>query len=147
MRAHEPREALRREAPEVCGAAVLGAALLLRVGPGDQDGVRVGPMINADAVAKVERHVADALAKGGTLMCGGSRHALGGNFFEPTVVAGCDASMTVANEETFGPLAAVFSFDSEEEVVRNANDTPFGLAAYFYTSDLSRAWRVAEALE
>jgi succinate-semialdehyde dehydrogenase/glutarate-semialdehyde dehydrogenase len=119
----------------------------LKVGPGIEPGTTQGPLINEDAVEKVEEHIADALAKGGRLVAGGKRHALGHSFFEPTVVAGCTPAMTLAREETFGPLAALFAFDSEEEAVALANDTEVGLAGYFYTRDLARAWRVGEALE
>ena len=119
----------------------------LKVGPGIEPGTTQGPLINEDAVKKVEEHIADALAKGGRLVAGGKRHPLGHSFFEPTVVAGCTPEMELAREETFGPLAALFAFDSEEEAVAMANDTEVGLAGYFYTRDLARAWRVGEALE
>jgi succinate-semialdehyde dehydrogenase / glutarate-semialdehyde dehydrogenase len=98
-------------------------------------------------VRKVEAHIEDALAKGASLASGGKRHALGHGFFEPTVLTGVTPAMKVAKEETFGPLAPVFSFSSDEDVVRMANDTEFGLAAYFYSRDIGRIWRVAEALE
>ena len=104
-------------------------------------------MIDANAVAKVEEHVADALAKGAKLLTGGKRHALGGTFFEPTVIANVTQDMAVASEETFGPLAPVIRFETEEEAIRMANDTEFGLASYFYSTNLSRVWRVAEAIE
>ncbi len=123
------------------------AADALRVGDGLGDGVQAGPLINADAVKKVEEHIADALAKGGRLVTGGKRHGLGGTFFEPTVVAGVTQDMAVAKEETFGPLAPLFRFDSEEEVIAQANDTIFGLACYFYARDIGRITRVQEALE
>ncbi|WP_207810008.1 aldehyde dehydrogenase family protein, partial [Pseudomonas sp. 78_B] len=103
--------------------------------------------INEAAVKKVESHIADALAKGASLMTGGKRHALGHGFFEPTVLTGVKPDMDVAKEETFGPLAPLFRFASEEELVRLANDTEFGLAAYLYSRDIGRVWRVAEALE
>ncbi|MEQ1713602.1 MAG: NAD-dependent succinate-semialdehyde dehydrogenase, partial [Hyphomicrobium sp.] len=119
----------------------------LAVGAGLEPGVTIGPLINSDAIAKVEEHVADAVAKGATVMTGGKRHALGRTFYEPTILTGVTAAMLVAREETFGPVAPLFRFDTEDEVVAMANDTPFGLAAYFYTRDLARAWRVAEALE
>jgi succinate-semialdehyde dehydrogenase/glutarate-semialdehyde dehydrogenase len=119
----------------------------LNVGSGFDAGVTQGPLINERAVAKVEDHVQDALAQGAELLCGGERHALGNGFFQPTVLAGVTSSMKVAQEETFGPLAAVFRFDSEAEAVQMANDTEFGLAAYCYTRDLGRAWRMSEALE
>jgi succinate-semialdehyde dehydrogenase/glutarate-semialdehyde dehydrogenase len=121
------------------------AVAKLRVGNGMLEGITTGPLINAEAVAKVERHLADALAKGATLVAGGN--ALGGNFFEPTIVSGVTAEMAVAREETFGPLAPLFRFSDEAEVIRQANDTEFGLAAYFYARDLGRVFRVAEALE
>jgi succinate-semialdehyde dehydrogenase/glutarate-semialdehyde dehydrogenase len=119
----------------------------IRIGDGRQDGVTQGPLIDGKAVAKIEAHVADAVAKGGRVMTGGKRHALGGTFFEPTVIANVPVEANCFHEETFGPLAPVFRFDTEEEAIRLANDTEFGLASYFYTRDLSRAFRVAEALE
>jgi succinate-semialdehyde dehydrogenase/glutarate-semialdehyde dehydrogenase len=119
----------------------------LKVGDGREAGVTTGPLINADAVAKVEEHVADALAKGATVLTGGKRHALGGRFFEPTVLAGVTTSMKVTREETFGPVAPLFRFKDDAEAIRLANDTEFGLAAYFYGRDIGRVWRVAEALE
>lgn len=119
----------------------------LTVGAGTDDGVEVGPLISEKAVAKVEQHLQDALAKGGRLLTGGKRHALGGTWFEPTVVADATPDMVCAREETFGPLAPVFRFNDEAEVIRWANDTEFGLAAYFYAESVSRIWRVSEALE
>ena len=119
----------------------------LKVGPGVDEGVTQGPLIDAKAVAKIEEHIADARAKGGTVLTGGKRHALGGLFFEPTVVSGATSDMLFAREETFGPLAPVFVFDTEEEVIERANDTEFGLAAYFYSRDVGRVMRVAERLE
>jgi succinate-semialdehyde dehydrogenase/glutarate-semialdehyde dehydrogenase len=119
----------------------------LRVGPGTEEGSVQGPLINEAAVAKVQAHIADALRKGARLLSGGARHALGGTFFQPTVLADVSPEMLVAREETFGPVAPLFRFQSEEQAVAMANDTAFGLAAYFYTRDLGRAWRVAEALE
>jgi succinate-semialdehyde dehydrogenase/glutarate-semialdehyde dehydrogenase len=118
-----------------------------RVGNGAEEGVMQGPLINAKSVEKVECHVRDAVAKGATVTTGGKRHALGGYFFEPTVLTGATTDMQLAQEETFGPVAALFRFTDEADAVRIANDTPFGLAAYFYTQDLGRAWRVAETLE
>ena len=118
-----------------------------KVGDGFADGVNQGPLINERAVAKVEEHVQDALGKGARLLCGGERHALGNGFFQPTVLADLTTEMKVAREETFGPLAAVFRFSSEAEAVQLANDTEYGLAAYCYTRDLGRAWRMSEALE
>ena len=121
------------------------AVARLKVGNGMDEGVTTGPLINAEAVTKVQRHLADALGKGATLVAGGN--SLGGNFFEPTIVTGVTADMAVAREETFGPLAPLFRFSDEAEVIRQANDTEFGLAAYFYARDLGRVFRVAEALE
>ena len=121
------------------------AVAKLKVGNGMLEGITTGPLINPEAVAKVQRHLQDALDKGATLLVGGS--SLGGNFFEPTIVTGVTAEMAVAREETFGPLAPLFRFNDEAEVIRQANDTEFGLAAYFYARDLSRVFRVAEALE
>ena len=119
----------------------------LKVGPGIEAGVTVGPLINADAVRKVEEHIADAVKHGAHIVTGGKRDALGGTFFEPTVLTGVTPGMLVSREETFGPVAPLFKFATEEEAIRMANDTPFGLAAYFYTRDIGRCWRVAEALE
>lgn len=119
----------------------------LKVGSGVDAGVTQGPLIDEKAVAKVEQHIADALAKGGKVLTGGKRHALGGQFFEPTVVSGATADMLVATEETFGPLAPLFAFDTEAEAIERANATEFGLAAYFYSRDVGRVMRVAERLE
>lgn len=119
----------------------------LKVGDGMEPGVQQGPLIDAGAVAKVEEHIADAVAKGARIAAGGKRHRLGGSFFEPTVLTGVKPDMLVAREETFGPLSPVFKFETEEEAVHMANDTEFGLASYFYTKDLGRAFRVAEALK
>lgn len=119
----------------------------LKVGNGAAAGVQQGPLINIKAVEKVEEHILDALEKGACLVTGGKRHALGGSFFEPTVLADVTPAMKVAREETFGPLAPVFRFADEAEVIHLANDTEYGLAAYFYARDLGRVWRVAEALE
>ncbi len=119
----------------------------LRVGSGLEEGVAQGPLINAAAVEKVEAHIADALAKGGRLVTGGRPHALGGTFFEPTVIADVSEEMRVAREETFGPLAPVFRFASEEQAIAMANATEFGLAAYFYARDYRRIWHVMEGLE
>jgi succinate-semialdehyde dehydrogenase/glutarate-semialdehyde dehydrogenase len=123
------------------------AVSALKVGPGTEEGVQQGPLIDLAAVEKVEEHIADALDKGGRLVAGGKRHALGGRFFEPTVVADATADMLAAREETFGPLAPVFKFDTDEEVIRLANATEFGLAAYFYGRDINRVWRAAEGIE
>ncbi|GLU33853.1 NAD-dependent succinate-semialdehyde dehydrogenase [Trinickia caryophylli] len=119
----------------------------LKVGRGTEAGVVQGPLINEAAVQKVEAHIEDALAKGAHVATGGKRHALGYSFFEPTVLTGVTPAMRVAKEETFGPVAPLFRFASDDEVVRLANDTEFGLAAYFYSRDVGRVWRVAEALE
>jgi succinate-semialdehyde dehydrogenase/glutarate-semialdehyde dehydrogenase len=119
----------------------------LRVGNGLESGVTQGPMIDTKAVEKVEEHIADAVAKGGKVILGGKRHALGHSFFEPTIITGVTRDMKVAREETFGPLAPLFKFETEQEVIERANDTEFGLASYFYTKDLGRAFRVGEALE
>jgi succinate-semialdehyde dehydrogenase/glutarate-semialdehyde dehydrogenase len=119
----------------------------MKVGDGFEPGVTTGPLINPAALDKVEEHIADATAKGARIATGGRRHALGGNFFEPTILTGVTRDMTVSQEETFGPVAPLFRFESEEDVIAQANDTIFGLASYFYARDLSRVWRVAEALE
>ena len=118
-----------------------------KLGNGLEEGVNQGPLIEEKAVEKVEAHIADALAKGASCIAGGKRSALGGTFFEPTVLRDVTAEMQVARDETFGPLCPVFKFDSEEEVIAAANDTEFGLASYFYTQDTARQWRVGEALE
>ncbi|WP_338560461.1 NAD-dependent succinate-semialdehyde dehydrogenase [Erwinia sp. E_sp_B04_7] len=119
----------------------------LKVGNGMDEGVIVGPLIEAAAVEKVEEHVKDAVANGGKIVTGGARHALGGNFWQPTVIAEANEKMKLAREETFGPVAACFRFDDEDDVIRRANDTEFGLAAYFYTQNLQRVFRVSAALE
>ncbi|GGX90872.1 glutarate-semialdehyde dehydrogenase DavD [Litchfieldella qijiaojingensis] len=119
----------------------------LHVGDGTKEGINIGPLIDDKAVAKVSEHVHDAVNHGAELLLGGHPHPLGGNFFTPTLVSGATAEMKVAKEETFGPLAAVFPFEDEEDAVAMANDTEFGLAAYFYSRDLARVWRVSEALE
>jgi len=119
----------------------------LKVGNGFEDGVNQGPLITQRAVGKVEDHLADALGKGATIKVGGHRHALGGTFFEPTLVTGLTPEMRIAREETFGPVAPVFAFDTEDEVIARANDTEFGLAGYMYSRDIGRIFRVAEALE
>ena len=117
------------------------------VGAGTEQGVLIGPLIDEDALVKVEEHVADALAKGAKIVTGGARGSQGGTFYEPTVLTDVTQSMKVAREETFGPVAPLFKFETEEEVVSMANDTEFGLAAYFYTENSRRSWRVAEALD
>ncbi|MCS6135151.1 NADP-dependent succinate-semialdehyde dehydrogenase [Shewanella baltica] len=119
----------------------------LKVGEGIQEGVTTGPLINAAAVEKVQSHLIDAIAKGASVLAGGKVHDLGGNFFEPTVLTNVDKSMLVAREETFGPLAPLFKFSDVDDVIKQANDTEFGLAAYFYGRDISLVWKVAEALE
>lgn len=117
-------------------------------GPGTAAGVSLGPLIDERAVAKSEEHVNDALSKGATLLAGGGRvPELGANFYAATVLGGATTEMRIFREETFGPVAPLFKFESEAEAVAMANDTPYGLAAYFYTKDLGRAWRVSEALE
>jgi succinate-semialdehyde dehydrogenase/glutarate-semialdehyde dehydrogenase len=128
-------------------AKLAAAAAAMKVGDGLADGVTQGPLINMEAVEKVERLVGDAVAKGATLMTGGKRHALGHTFFEPTVLSGVTAQMPIAQEEIFGPVATLFRFSTEADAIRLANDTEYGLAAYFYARDIGRVWRVAEALE
>jgi len=129
-------------------AAKLAAAVAkLRVGDALAGPTDQGPLINKAALAKVENHVADALAKGAKVICGGKRHALGGTFYEPTILTDVSDDMTIAGEETFGPVAALFRFHEEAEAIARANDTDFGLSAYFYSRDIGRVWRVAEALE
>jgi len=124
--------------------AAVGA---FKIGDGMDSGVTIGPLINMGAVAKMEEHIADATSKGARVVLGGSRHALGHSFFEPTILADVPKSALVAKDETFGPLAPIFRFQTEEEAIQMANDTEFGLASYFYTKDLGRAWRVSEGLE
>jgi len=119
----------------------------LKVGNGMETGVAQGPLIDRAAVEKVEEHIADALEKGARVAVGGERHALGGTFFMPTVLTGVTQAMRVAREETFGPVAPLFRFESDADVIRMANATEFGLAAYFYSRDIGRIWRLAEALE
>lgn len=128
-------------------AKLAEAVAKFKIGNGLDAGVVQGPMIDDKAIEKVKEHVADALAKGGELVCGGKEHALGGNFFEPTIIKNVTQSMKVAKEETFGPLAPIFKFKTEEEVVGYANDTEFGLASYFYARDVGRIFRVSEGLE
>jgi succinate-semialdehyde dehydrogenase/glutarate-semialdehyde dehydrogenase len=123
------------------------AVAAMRVGDALEGETEQGPLINRAALSKVEQHVGDALEKGGKLLCGGQRHALGGTFFEPTVITEVNDQMLIAQEETFGPVAACFRFKDEAEALRRANDTPFGLSAYFYSRDIGRVWRVAEGLE
>jgi succinate-semialdehyde dehydrogenase/glutarate-semialdehyde dehydrogenase len=123
------------------------AVAQLRVGDGLKGITDQGPLIDAKAVTKVEEHIADALAKGAKIALGGKRHALGGSFFEPTILVDVTPKMLVAREETFGPVAPLFKFESEAQAIAMANDTEFGLAAYLYTRDLARSWRVSEAIE
>ncbi|MCF5233593.1 NAD-dependent succinate-semialdehyde dehydrogenase, partial [Pseudomonas sp. PA-5-4H] len=132
-------DAFTRKLAEAVSAMRVGSAL-----DGDTE---QGPLINAAALAKVEAHVGDALEKGAKLLCGGRRHALGGTFFEPTILTEAHGEMLIAQEETFGPVAACFRFKDETEVLQRANDTPFGLSAYFYSRDIGRVWRMAEGLE
>jgi len=128
-------------------ANLAAAAAKQKVGAGHEEGVVQGPLINAAALEKVEAHVKDAVAHGAKVLTGGTRHALGRTFYEPTVLADVTPDMQIAREETFGPVAPLFRFHDEKEAIQLANGTPYGLAAYFYTRDLSRAWRVVEALE
>ena len=129
-------------------AEKLAAAVTkLRIGDGLKGATDQGPLIDAKALAKVEEHVADAVSKGATVAVGGRRHALGGTFYEPTLLTGVTPEMLVAREETFGPVAPLFRFETEAEAISMANDTEFGLAAYVYTRDLARSWRVSEAIE
>jgi len=132
---------------EAFSAKLVAAVQKLRVGDGLAGETEQGPLIDAAALKKVEEHIADATSKGAKVAAGGHRHALGGTFFEPTVLTGATPAMMVAREETFGPVAPLFRFRTEEEAVAMANDTEFGLASYLYTRDLARSWRVSEALE
>jgi succinate-semialdehyde dehydrogenase/glutarate-semialdehyde dehydrogenase len=132
-------DAFAKKLAEVAGA--------MKVGSGIEQGVVIGPLIDMKAVEKVEHHIADAVKKGAKVVVGGKRHALGGSFFQPTVLANVTTDMAVTREETFGPVAPLFRFKTEAEAIRMANDTEFGLAAYFYSRDIGRVWRVAEALE
>ena len=128
-------------------AALAEAVAALRVGDGFEPGTEQGPLIDEFAVAKVEEHIEDAVSHGAKIVTGGARHELGGTYFQPTVIAGATAQMKVASEETFGPLAPIFGFDTEAEAIRLANDTEYGLAAYLFSRDNVRVWRVSEALE
>ena len=132
---------------DVFSEKLKAAVAKLKVGNGFDEGVTTGPLIDLAGLAKVEEHVADATAKGAKVAAGGARHELGGSFYLPTILTGVTQKMMIAREETFGPVAPLFSFDTEEEVIAMANDTEFGLAGYFYARDLGRVWRVAEALE
>jgi succinate-semialdehyde dehydrogenase/glutarate-semialdehyde dehydrogenase len=138
---------VQRGVYDAFAARLVERARALRVGDGREEGVAQGPLITEAALAKVERHVADALARGARLACGGRRHARGGTFYEPTVLTDVPADVVLAGEETFGPVAPLFRFDDEAEAVRRANATEYGLAAYLYTRDFGRAWRVSAALE
>lgn len=128
-------------------AKLTAATQALKVGAGNEAGTDIGPLIDEKAVAKVSEHIADATSKGAKVVSGGSPHSRGGRFFTPTVLSDVTAEMLVSKEETFGPLAPVFRFKDETNVIAQANDTPFGLAAYFYARDIGRIWRVAEAIE
>ncbi len=132
---------------EKFAARLVEAVAGMQVGDGLDDGVVQGPLIDMNAVEKVEDHIADAVGRGAEIRLGGGRHPLGGTFFQPTILTNVSADMKVAREETFGPLAPLFRFSEEAEVIRQANDTEFGLAAYFYSRDLARTWRMSEALE
>ena len=123
------------------------AVSAMKVGNGVEDGVAQGPLIDSDAVLKVEQHIDDAVGLGAKVLSGGRRHSLGGNFYEPTVLADVTQKMRIAHEETFGPVAPLLRFSSDDEVIQLANDTEFGLASYFYSRDIGRVWKVAEALE
>lgn len=127
--------------------ALAGAVAELHVAPGLEPGSQIGPLIDERGLEKVERHVADARERGATVLVGGSRHPLGGTFYQPTVLAGVADDALLTHEETFGPVAAISRFADEDEAVRRANATPFGLAAYLYTRSAPRSWRVAERLE
>jgi succinate-semialdehyde dehydrogenase / glutarate-semialdehyde dehydrogenase len=126
---------------------LVAAVQKLKVGNGLEPGVLQGPLIDLAAVEKVEEHIQDAVSHGARVLLGGHRHALGQTFFEPTVLAGVTPQMKVAREETFGPLAPLFSFETDEQAIQWANDTEFGLASYFYSRDIGRIWRAAEGLE
>ena len=132
---------------DVFADKLVAAVAKLKVGNGMDEGVTQGPLIDNKAVEKIEEHIADALKKGGQILAGGKAHDLGLSFFQPTVMTGVTSDMIVAREETFGPLAPLFRFSSDEEAVKLANDTEFGLAAYFYSRDIGRVWRISEQLE
>jgi succinate-semialdehyde dehydrogenase/glutarate-semialdehyde dehydrogenase len=132
---------------DVFAEKLVAAVAKLKVGNGFEPGVQQGPLIDNAAVEKVEEHVQDAVSKGGQVLLGGKRHALGQTFFEPTVLANVTPQMKVAKEETFGPLAPLFRFQTDQEAIEMANDTEFGLASYFYSRDIGRIWRAAEGLE
>jgi succinate-semialdehyde dehydrogenase/glutarate-semialdehyde dehydrogenase len=128
-------------------AKLSAAVQKLNIGDGSMPGVNQGPLIDMNAVEKIEEHIADAVGKGAKVVLGGKRHALGHSFFEPTILTGVTQLMKVAREETFGPLAPIFRFHTDEEVIDMSNDTEFGLASYFYSRDIGRIWNVAEQLE
>ncbi len=132
---------------DIFASKLAAAVSKLKVGHGTEDGVTQGPLIDMRAVDKMESHINDATSKGAKVILGGKRHKLGGSFFEPTILTGVTQQMMVAQDETFGPLAPLFRFETEEEVIAHANDTRFGLAAYFYSRDIGRIWRVGETLE
>jgi len=132
---------------DVFAEKLASAVSKLKVGNGMEDGVAQGPLIDDSAVLKVEQHISDAVSHGARVLTGGQRHALGQTFFEPTVLANVNQNMLITREETFGPVAPLVRFKTDDEVVKLANDTEFGLASYFYSRDIGRIWRVAEALE
>jgi len=132
---------------EAFSAKLAAAVEGLVVGNGVDDEVNQGPLIDEAALAKVEQFVSDAIGKGAAIVCGGHRHALGGTFFEPTILANCTTDMLLAEDEIFGPVAPLFAFETEAEVIHFANATNVGLASYFYSKDLGRVWRIAGALE
>ncbi len=138
---------VQAEVKNVFVAKLAEAVRKLKMGNGLEAGVQVGPLINGDAVEKVEAHIADAVSKGAKLIVGGERGDSGGNFFQPTLLSDMNTDMVITGEETFGPVAPVYTFETDEEAVRLANDTRFGLAAYFYSRDIGRIYRVHEALE
>jgi len=127
--------------------ALSTAVAKLNVGDGFSSNIQQGPLINLEAVEKVESHISDAVSRGAKVVVGGNRHSIGGTFFEPTLITSATMDMTIASEETFGPVAPIFIFETEEEGLEMANSTPFGLAGYFFTQDLARMWRVSEKLE
>jgi succinate-semialdehyde dehydrogenase/glutarate-semialdehyde dehydrogenase len=132
---------------EFAGKLVEAVTSQLKVGNGFDDGVNQGPLIDLNAVVKVEEQISDAVGKGARIACGGKRSSLKGFFFEPTILLDVTSDMIITREETFGPVAPLYVFDTEEEAVAMANDTPYGLASYFFSNSVSRVWRVAEALE
>jgi len=132
---------------EAFSSALVDAVATLKVGSGVEENATVGPLINMTAVQKVERHIADAVQNGATIIMGGGRHARGGSFFEPTIIVGANEKMQLAKDETFGPVAPLFRFSTEEEAIHFANATEYGLAAYIFTRDLDRMWRVTDAIE